>query len=481
VKKLFLLLVMAGAVLSAQTSQVPSYKALTYPPLRPIRIPEVSTFTLPNGMKLYLLENHELPLVRGVALVRTGNLFDPANKVGLATITGMVMRSGGTATKSGDDLDEALENVAASVESQIQETYGEVTFSTLKENTDDVLATFHDVLTAPAFRQDKIDLAKTELRSSISRRNDEPHGIAEREFTEFLYGKDTPYGWRVEYATLDPIKRADLQAFYVRYFFPSNVMLAVQGDFSIPEMKSKLEKLFAGWTVQQPAVPPFPAVKKQAAPGVYLAAKTDVTQTFFGLGHVGGILRDKDYPALEVMADILGGGFRSRLFQRVRTQLGYAYSISGVWGANFQHPGLFEISGSTKSETTTETIQVIQEEVEKLRNSEVTSEELESAKQAVANSFVFNFDTLSKTLNRVLFYDYYGYPRDFINQYLAGIQAVTKADVQRVAREHLKPKNFTIVAVGNPKEFGKPLATLGPVTPINLAIPGPKGEPPQQQ
>jgi zinc protease len=480
-------LLMAGA-LPAQTlptpkaraaaAAIPSYKELKYPPLKPIKIPDVATFTLPNGMKLYLLENHQLPLVRGTMLVRTGNLFDPADKVGLATMTGMVMRTGGTKDKTGDQLDEQLENIAASVETGIDESFGSASFSCLKENADEVLGVFHDVLTSPGFRQEKIDLAKNELRSSISRRNDDPHGIVEREFTEIAYGKNTPYGWRLEYATVDRIQRDDIVQFYQRYFFPANVMLAVMGDFSAADMKAKLEKRFADWTVKQPPVPPFPAVNARPVHTLFLATKTEVTQTFFTLGHLGGELRDKDYPALEVMADILGGGFHSRLVQRVRTQLGYAYSVSSYWGANYDHPGLFEISGSTKSATTTETLQVINEEIEKIRSIEVTAEELESAKQTVANSFVFNFDTPSKTLNRILRYDYYGYPRDFINQYQRGIQAVTRADVLRVARERVRPQDMTIVTVGNPLEFGKPLATLGlPVASIDLTIPEPGGAP----
>ena len=464
----------------ASAASLPSYKELKYPPLKPIKIPDVATFTLPNGIKLYLLENHELPLVRGTALVRTGNLFDPADKVGLATMTGMVMRTGGTNSKTGDQLDEQLENIAASVETGIDETFGSASFSCLKENTDEVLGAFHDVLTSPAFRQEKIDLAKNELRSGISRRNDEPRGIVEREFAAIVYGKDTPYGWRMEHATVNRIQRGDIVQFYERYFFPANVMLAVMGDFSVADMKSRLEKRFADWTVKQPPVPPFPAVNAKPAHTVFLATKTDVTQTFFALGHLGGELRDKDFPALEVMADILGGGFHSRLVQRVRTQLGYAYSVSANWGANYNHPGLFEISGSTKSATTVDTLHVINEELEKIRATEVTAEELESARQTVANSFVFNFDTPSKTLNRILRYDYYGYPRDFINQYQRAIQAVTRADVLRVARERVRVQDITVVAVGNPQEFGKPLATLGlPVASIDLTIPEPSGAPKQ--
>ena len=220
------MLTLVGAAL-AQTP--PSYKDLKYPPLPEIKIPNVATFTLANGMKLYLLENHELPLVSGFALVRTGNLFDPPDKVGLAGMTGTVLRTGGSKTKTGDELDVELENIAASVESSIGETSGRVSFSCLKENTDEVLGVFLDLLTTPEFRQQKIDLAKNQARSQIARRNDSPNGIAGREFDDLVYGKNTPYGWRTEYATIDRIQRDDIVAFYQRYYFPANIMLAVRG------------------------------------------------------------------------------------------------------------------------------------------------------------------------------------------------------------------------------------------------------------
>jgi len=459
-----------------RSNTIPSYKDLKFPPLGKINIPDIAQVTLPNGMKLYLLENHELPLVSGFALVRTGNLFDPKDKIGLATITGMVMRTGGTKSETGDQLDEKLENIAASVESGIGETNGRVSFSALKENTDEVMSIFRDLLTIPEFRQEKIDLAKTQIRSGISRRNDDPDGIASRVFAETIYGRDTPYGWREEYEHVDRIQRDDLIAFYKRYFFPANIMLAVQGDFSAADMKAKVEKLFADWKYQQPPVPLFPEVTSKPAPGVYVAVKNDVTQTFLEVGHLSGTLKDKDYPALEVMADILGGGFPSRLFQRVRTKLGYAYSISANWGAQFNHPGIFTISGSTKSLSTTETVQAIKEEIERIRAAEVTDQELKTAKETVENGFVFNFDTRAKTLGRMMTYEYYGYPKDFIFQYQKAIASVTKADVLRVAKQHLRPQDLVIVAVGNPKEFAKPLDTLGKVTLVDLTIPEPKQE-----
>jgi zinc protease len=444
---------------------------MTYAPLRPVQVPTVDTSTLPNGMKLYLLEDHELPLVTGTALIRTGNLFDPKEKIGLAGITGSVLRSGGTKDKTGDQLDEALENIAASVESGIGETRGTMSFSALKENTDEVLRIFYHLMTAPEFREDKLDLAKTQERSSISRRNDDAHGIAQREFSDIIYGKGNPYGWREEYATIDAITRDDLIAFYRRYYFPANIMLAIRGDFSTPEMKARIEKLFAGWTYQQPPVPPFPKMQAKPAGGIFYAAKDDVTQTFFAIGELGGELRDKDLPALEVMADILGGGFQSRLVRKVRTELGYAYGISASWSASYDHPGLFEIAGSTKSMSTVETIKAIDAEVQRIRTEEVSDKELKVAKDTALNSFVFAFDTKAKTLGRLLTYEYYGYPKDFIYQYQKGLAAVTKADVLRVAKERVHPAQFTTVAVGRSQD-ARQLATLGaPVTSIDLTIP----------
>ncbi|MGH9665450.1 MAG: M16 family metallopeptidase [Bryobacteraceae bacterium] len=469
------------SVVIRDVKALPSWKSLKFPPLKDIPIPKPLTFTLPNGMRVYLLEDHELPLISGTALVRNGNLFDPPDKRGLAELTGTVMRTGGTNEKSGDDLDVQLENIAASVETQIGESSGRASFSCLRENTDEVLAAFHDVLTSPAFRQDKLDLAETQMRGGIARRNDDAGGILGREFESIVYGRNTPYGWDIEYSDVDNIHRSDLLAFYKRYFFPANIMLAVYGDFSAPAMKEKLEKLFAAWTYSQPSVPPFPPVTAKPAPGIYLAAKTDVTQTFFSVGELGGELRDKDFPALQVAADILGSGFTSRLVDRVRTRLGYAYSINASWAANYDHPGTFRISGSTKSATAADTLAIVREEVEKMRDAEVSDAELRTARDRVLNSFVFFFDRPSKTLNRLVLYDYFGYPKDFIFQYEKAIGAVTRADVLRVARQYWHPKDLTLVAVGNPKEFGKPLTALNlPVHDIDLTIPEPK-EPQQPE
>jgi zinc protease len=472
-KGLFLAVCLTSAVF-AQVA--PSYKDLKYPPLPQVKIPEPTSITLSNGMRVFLLEDHELPLIHGLALIHTGNLFDPPDKKGLSEFTAEVLRSGGTKTKTGDQIDEELENMAASVEANMDETSASMSFSALKENDDTVLRVFKDVLTTPEFRQDKLDLAITQTRSAIARRNDDASAIPDRELMRIIYGPTTPYGWQVEYEDLNHIHRDDLVKFYKRYYFPKNIMLAVYGDFKIPEMQEKLEKLFADWTVEQPPVPKFPEVTAKPEPGIYLAEKSDVTQTFFAIGELGGTLRDKDYAALQVAANILGQGFTSRLLSQIRTKLGYAYDISASWSANWDHPGTFRIEGSTKSQSTTETLEATRVELDKMRTSEVTPRELDEAKEGVLNSFVFNFDSPAKTLNRVMRYEYFGYPKDFLFQYQKAIAAVTRADVLRVAKERFLPEDLAIVAVGNPKEFGKPLSALGKVNVLDLTIPEPKSD-----
>ena len=311
----------------------PSYKDLKYPALRPIAIPALDPVTLPNGMRLYLVEDHDWPAIHGLALVRTGNLFDPADRVGLAALTGQAMRTGGGGARSIEQIDERLENLAGTVDCNIGETSGVVAFTALKENAGEVLSIFKDVMTGPAFRQDRIDRAKQLLRNTIAHRNDAPAAILRREFTNIVYGKDTPYGWPLEYAHIERITRGDLVNFHRRYFFPGNVMLAMWGDFDKAEMQARIEKLFADWTVEQAAVPPFPKVGGAPAPGTFLARISDPQQSWFAVGQLGGELRDKDYAALELMADILGGGENGRLYQRVGAK-GDASNIRRDGGRN---------------------------------------------------------------------------------------------------------------------------------------------------
>ncbi len=447
---------------------------LTFPEMPPVNVPAIQSATLPNGMKLFLLENRELPQIRGRVIVRTGNLFDPPDKPGVAELTGRLLRAGGTRTKSASQLDEEIENFAASIESSIGETSGQVAFECLSAHADATLALLSTILREPEFRQEQIDAAKARLALEIARSDDDAQRVLLRELAERIYGRDTPYGRRTERSHLDRIERADLVAFHQRYFFPANMLVAVQGDFDAAAMRAKIEQAFAGWTAAQPPVPAFPEVRPRPSPGIFVG-RFDLPQTLLAMGHLGGRLDDRDSAALEVMADILGGPVTSRLNQRLRGQMGWALRTGADWLADFGHPGYFLVSAVAKPHAAAQVIRAVLEEIERLRTTEVSALELERARDSAVNSYVFHFDHPEKALDRLVAYEYFGYPRDFASRYQKALAAVTAADVMRAAREHIRPQDFTVIMVGNPRDSVIPLEDLRmKVEPFTLVAAPPK-------
>jgi zinc protease len=466
----FLCFINAGCTEQHQTRP---YEKLSYPRLGDIEIPDVERLTLANGMQLFLVEDHELPLIDISALIRTGSIYELADKIGLASITGIVMRTGGTTSKTGDELDEQLERIAASVETGIGLNSGSASMSVLKEDIDTGLAILADVLMNPAFREDKIMLAKIRHSSSIARRNDDVSSIAIREYEKLIYGPESVYARHTEYATIDNISRDDLVAFHKKYFKPNNIMLAVIGDFVTDQMIKKIEKAFEGWQKADIDFPDVHQVRYEFKPTVNIVRKEDINQSNIYLGHIGGIMNDPDYFALIVMNRILGGGFTGRLFKNIRSRQGLAYSVFGSYTANFDFPGVFYVGCQTKSESTVHAIRAMINEVKKMTETEVTDEELALAKESYLNSFVFNFDSRAEIVSRLMTYAYFGYPEDFLQKAKANIEKVTKADVLRVAREHLRPDKMQILAVGRPQDFDEQLSVFGPVNEIDITIPPP--------
>ena len=458
----------AGSAL-AQTP----YQDLEHPKLNDIRVPEVEQVTLSNGMKLFVLEDHELPLIRLSARIRVGSIDEPPEKVGLASLTGSVMRTGGTTSKTGEEIDEELESIAASVETGIGLNSGSASMSVLTKDLGTGLPILADILMNPAFPEEMIQLGKLRRRSAISRRNDSVSGLASREFSKLIYGADSPYARSVEYATIDSITREDLISFHQRFFYPNNMMLAVWGDFQASDMIQKIEESFQGWEQREMQASFPPKVNYEFRKTVNFIQKDDVNQTNIFMGHVGGLRNDPDYFALVLMNRILGSGFTSRLFKEVRSRQGLAYSVFGYYSANFDHEGIFYIGCQTKSETTVQAIRALTAEVEKMAASEVTDQELELARESYLNAFVFNFDSKGEIVNRLMTYAYFGYPLDFLEKAKEKIEKVTKSDILRVVQKHLHPDKMQILAVGRSQDFDEPLSVLGPVNQMDITIPGP--------
>jgi len=471
------LVTLVATLASAQQGATPRpFEQLTYPPLNDITPPRVVRDTLPNGMRLLLVEDHELPRVELRALVRGGRVAEPAGRAGLAELFSEAHRTGGTRSMSGDQMDEALERIGASVESGVQEGYTEVGGTALVETFDAVLPIFAELLTAPAFAEDKVDLARTHLRGAIARRNDDPMGIAQREVLKLVYGADSPYARQFEYADLDRLTRDDLLAYHAATFRPDATILAVWGDFAAADMKARLAKAFAGWKAEGPAPAITPPEVKPLTPTVAYVEKKDVEQTFLLAGQLGLRLDDPDYPAVNLMTEILGGSFASRIFVKVRTEKGLAYTASAFAVPAYDHRGAFFFFTSTKPASTAEALSTVLGEIRRIRESEVTDAELDRAKQGFLQGYAFEYDSTAKIVNRLATYELYGYPADFNVRLRDAVEKVTRADVLRVAQKHLDPDALTILALGRADQFDQPLSTFGPVTTVDITIPEPKEE-----
>jgi len=340
------------------------YNELEFPPLPEIAIPEYTRYQLDNGMVVYLVEDRDLPLISGTAIIRTGSRFEPGEKTGLASLTGSLMRDGGTKSHTTEEINSILEKKAASIEAGIGKTTGSASFSSLTEDFDPVFGLFAEVLQEPAFDPQRLALAKKQRQGGLARRNDDPQEIANREFNKLVYGKTSPYGRTLETETLTNIKRQDIVNFFQQYIRPESIILGIVGDFDTEEMKAKVEQLFADWQVATPAaIAEKPEAKQAITGGVYLINKPDLTQSSVLMGHLSDTLDNPDYPALSVMNGLLNG-LGGRLFNEVRSRQGLAYSVYGSWNPNFDYPGKFSAGGQTQTETTVPFIKAILAEID---------------------------------------------------------------------------------------------------------------------
>ncbi|ABG51957.1 peptidase M16-like [Trichodesmium erythraeum IMS101] len=452
------------------------YTELEFPPLPKLELPEYTRFKLENGIVVYLMEDHELPLIGGRALFRTGSRFEPENQVGLANLTGTVMRTGGTTQHSSEYINQLLEQKAAAVETGIGGTAGSARFSCLTEDLAKVFELFTEVIREPVFTEEKLDLAKQQWQGNIARRNDDPGSIASREFQKLIYGRESPYARTVEYETLNNISQEDLIDFYTKYFHPENMILGIVGDFNTKQMRSLVTEKLGDWQPSRQALKfPLPKVTQAEVGNIFFVEQPQLNQSYIQMGHLGGKLDNPDYTALSVMNSILNG-LGGRLLNNIRSRQGLAYSVSAYWSANYDYPGVFVAGGQTRSDATVAFIQSINEEIELIRTQPITQEELKRAKDSALNSFIFNFQDPAQTLSRLMRYEYYDYPQDFIFRYRQELEKITVADVQRVAQKYLQPEKMVTLVVGNKEAIQPPLSTLGDgieITSIDITIPEP--------
>jgi len=384
----------------AQTAIPDRPEKLTYPPLV-YEPPAPAQFRVPlkSGPIAYVVPDRELPLVNLVVYARAGSYLEPAGKEGLAELTGYLLARGGTKSKTAEALEERLAFLAARLESGIGENQGSVSLNLLSKDLDEGLAILREVLSAPRFQDDKIALRKQQLLQAMQQRNDESAAIEGREQGFLAYGENF---WANHYSTaasVNSLQRGDLEKFHQQWFHPANFVVAASGDFDRDQMVQKLEALFADWPFKGESPPPIPTNTTFAAAGVYLVDK-DVNQGRVAM-MLPGIQRDNpDYFAVVIMNDILGGGgFTSRIMNRVRSDEGLAYDAHSIFQGGVYYPLTFTAGFQSKSRTVAYAASIVLDEMQKIAAGPVTDDELKISKRGFIDRFPRIFSTKSQTAN----------------------------------------------------------------------------------
>jgi predicted Zn-dependent peptidase len=451
------------------------WEKIEIPELGEIKIPEYQRVELDNGMVVYLAEDHKLPLIQLSATVRVGGIYEPADKIGLASITGSVMRTGGTTTRTGDEIDALVEAKGMGLETWIGLETGGVYLSALKEDVNEGFELLADVLRNPVFDEDKIEIAKGQEKSAIARRNDQPQAIVRREGTKILYGPDHPLARHSEYATIDAISRDDLIGFHRRFFHPDRIYLVVIGDLDSQDMVALIKGHFGDWPRASEPLPADPEIPQRGRT-VNVVNRDELTQSSIILGHLGIRADDPSYAGINVANRILGGSFSSRLVREVRSNRGYAYSVRSSAGTGFRFPGIFATFCGTKSASTEAAASVIIDEITRMTTEPVSEEELNQAKDAILNAEVFNFDTKREVMDRQVLFEMYGYEPDFLQRYQEEIRAMTAEKVLAAAKAVWHPERLSIIVVGKLADLDGDLSKFGEVRELDITIPEPEPE-----
>ncbi len=467
------------APLSLNAQQARPWEQIPIPKLHDFKPQQPRRIELKNGIVLFLQEDHELPFVSGSVLIPGGSRDEDPAKTGLVELYGEAWRTSGTAKMDGDALDDLLEAKAAHIETAGDVDSTAVSWDSLKGDSDQVFSLALDLLLHPNFRAEKLQLAQQQAATNIVRRNDDEEEIATRESAKLVYGANSPYTRQPELATIGAVTVADLKAWHDRTVGGKEgggkLIVSVGGDFDPAAMEAKLRAAFEGL----PRVTPAPARHDDFAgpkPGLSFIDKEDVNQSNVQIVGLGTDRHNPDVPAIAMMNEILGGGFASRLFQKVRTELGLAYAVGGGMSFAYDHPATFHVNVLTKSASTVEATRAALAEIEGLNTRPFTQAELDRAKDNILNSFLFRYDTREKVLAERVRLEFYGYPADYLETYKAALEKVTLADLDRVAKKYIHPGKLAVLVVGNGPEIKPPLddLKLGPAQPIDITIPMPK-------
>ena len=443
-----------GPVAKAPGADIPAHpNQLEFAPLdyeAPVRTK--FRHELSNGVPVYVVTDNALPLVDVRVTVRGGSYLDPEDRTGLAEATADLLRDGGAGEYSAEALDEELDFLAINLGTNADDRESSASMNLLSKDLDKGLDLLFDVMRRPGFDSERFELWRKQVLQGLERRNDRTQSIERREWRRLMYGAGH---YSTDVRTAPEIRAMsidDIKAFHRRVWHPGNLMIAVSGDVDAETVLPMLEKRMEGWAKGEIS-PPAPAPEHDPPAGVFLVDKPDVNQSRVLLGHRSTTWDDPDAIALDIMNDILGGsGFTSRITKRVRSDEGLAYSAGSFIGFGRDYPSVFAGLFQSKNMSVAHAVAITKAEIERIRDEPVSSEELATAVNSAIDSFPSRFSSASAKAGTFIEDELYGRPADWWTTWRDKVRAVSAADVQRVAKEHLHPDELTVLVVGKLEE-----------------------------
>lgn len=442
--------------------ELPSPAPLKFAP------PQIVRETLPNGMRVLMLPDHALPLARLCAIVKAGDLYEPADKLGVAGLTGAALVTGGTVKYPADKLQETLESLAAELETSIGKEYGEVSLDLLEKDLGTGLPIFADVLMHPAFDAGKVAVEKAKIEEELRRQDEEPWGVADREAAKVLYGKDSPWARTPTVKGVEALTREDCAAYHARFFRPGNIILAVSGDFESATMLKCLSSLFQDWPASPAVFPAVATAPVEDRAAVVVMDKSDLTQATVYIGQLSGRRGrgetfNQDRYAMDVLNFIVGGGgFTSILTREIRSNRGLAYTVASDYSFDTDR-GTFFAFCQTGLPTVGEACGLMRDTLRGVLEKPPADKDVEVAKKSIVNEFVFNYQSPERIVLQAAIQEFYGYPADFMSSYPERVRRVTADDCLKVARKYIQPDKLTYFVLGPAQKLQEPMKAFGAV------------------
>ena len=447
----------AGGLLTAAgraQDEIPAHPAdLVFPGLS-FDPPDAASYRhdLESGAVAYLVEDHQLPLLSLSLSLRAGSYQLPRESAGLASTTGSQIRAGGTATVGAQEFDEQAAFLATQIGSSFGATEAGASLDCLKQNLDESLGMFFDMLKNPGFDPQRLEISRARALQGLPRRNDRLDGILSREFQRLMRG-DHFTTFQATEASIKSITREAMREFHARSFDPGRMYFAVAGDFETGDMLRRLnEALASGWPAGPEDPGDIPSPAHEPSPGVYMVDKTsrDVNQSHVALGHLGIQRGHPDAFSVRIMNSVLGGGgFSSRILQRVRSQEGLAYSAYSRFQPGTYYPGVFRAGFQSRNATCAQAAAIIVEEIERVQNEKVSSAELDLARNYQIEIFPRFFATAGQVAGTFASDELTGREKDYWKRYRERIADVSADDVLDAAQKHLHRDRLVVVGVGD--------------------------------